>query len=205
MQRELRAAGLNTVGDILTETGDLITWEDLQARRVARRCKRDFEKLRNNLLIPEIEVRRKDKECTFVSRIPVVEGSRIWEYYMEAADIQNEWLQGQVLGPPKRTYAYNAGRLLKLGTNLVPAGAVQRIIVGKARNQQLYLVGTLQSEQAVVDQYVWKDGKQSFETSTSHMRKLISKQSQEDHIAIQKWRQQTTGVPSNKEIWRGVW
>jgi hypothetical protein len=73
------------------------------------------------------------------------------------------------------------------------------------RNSLLYLVGTLESEQGIADQYVWKGGKQIFETSTSHMRQLLLKQLLEKQIGIQKWRQQTTGIPSNEVIWRGVW
>jgi hypothetical protein len=59
-------------------------------------------------------------------------------------------------------------------------------------------------EQDAVDEYIWKDGKSVFEASMSQLRGLISKQSMQEHIGVQKWREKGTGVPANKIIWRSV-
>jgi hypothetical protein len=194
---------------VLTDEGEVMSWEDLQASRIARRHKKAFGKLCSNLHVPEVKGRTNREGSTFVAPDPLLPNSWIWEYKLDGDEIRDKWSQGQLLGDPIHVFQLFSGRLMSCQEQTRPDGKVQRVLIGKtkgsSKDKSLFLVGTLDSEQGEADRHCWEDGRPIFESSTGHLRKLIAKAPLEEHASLQKWRRDIPGVPAGPAIWRAVW
>jgi hypothetical protein len=188
-QRAIRQAGFNRFGDVLQD-GVVMTWEDLQANRLARRHKTTFCKLCSNLQVPVVQEGSHKEGPTFVAPDPLSSTGWIWEYKLEGEEIRDKWSQGQLLGIPNQVFQLVSGRLMPLQEKVRPEGRVQRVLVGKTKgcgkDKSLFLVGTLDTDQGEADRHCWKDGRPIFESSTGHLRRLIAKVPVEEHVSIQK-------------------
>lgn len=50
--------------------------------------------------------------------------------------------------------------------------------------QQLRLISKLSEDIAITDYFMWKDGKEIFNTNTSHLRRMLNKTEAQKHVVV---------------------
>jgi hypothetical protein len=72
---------------------------------------------------------------------------------------------------------------------------------------EMMLIGSRQDEVGESDMFTWADGKQVFDTSTKHLRKLLLERRapSQEPIRVTKWKEQISGVPDTKVITKKIW
>jgi hypothetical protein len=76
--------------------------------------------------------------------------------------------------------------------------------ISEARTKTKIRIGRTSGELGTTMQYVWRDKRDFFDTSTSHLRQLQSKPPIL-HSAILKWQGRTNWTPNMRQLWRETW
>lgn len=111
------------------------------------------------------------------------EKSVVWEFAIRRKEMAATFRMGLILKEPTRTFRVSLGRLLPVECPIPPPEqdtVLTRIIVGHPKTgptgkQQLAIVGHLQDDISITNNFCWKDGRAIFDTNTQHMRRIIMK------------------------------
>lgn len=129
---------------------------------------------------------------------------------MPGTQVRRSWNTGEITQPINRSFQIRGSYLRRTEVCPLPDAPVHRLVLGTARNtstgKKAFLIkGLIDSEVGISESFRWKDGKDFFKTSTSHLRHLMERDTSEPHISIIKWRNKIAGVPSEKIIWESIW
>lgn len=187
----LQTYRIHTLFNVTNSLGIPCPWAEGLIMIYSLRLKIAYEKLLVNLVpSPLMHQGQQDSGLVHYEHTDN-RGTMIREYNCSKSNQGFNMLGGQFSSLPTHQHLLSNG-LLKLTERATPTfdSPLRRVLIKKSSivNQVHWQVMALQdSNSFLAIHFPWKDGKDFFETSTTHVRKVLSNQPLPQHMSITKW------------------
>jgi hypothetical protein len=172
------------MGHITNEVGQTIPWEEVAPGRLPLQFEKSYQSLLSSIIADPVIKADQTKSTAVFYEDHLTQ--QVWEFSIPRNKIATDEESLHAL-EPVRTFKVHAGTLCSRETIRLPRHtAVKRIHVGRhvrtgAQRHTATRVAECKGIMSLASQYEWRDGKQFFDTSTAHIRRLLTEITPEAH------------------------
>lgn len=146
----------------------------------------------------------------YVTSMLARENNLCWWLQLAESQIQDSWDLEELTHSPVTSYRLHNLVLQQVEDAPLEAITLHRFMFGHTKangtgKKTIAFKGFVSSECGVTDRFKWPDDRGFFDTSSSHQRKLLSKETNDCHVNILKWKNKIIGVPNEQTIWSTIW
>lgn len=172
----LYSLGLTLMKEVTTER-EVLPWGRGLTPILPVACKNAYcELIDNPHLTPQLSQHNSHRHLVHMQHPQSPQS--VWEFDIEKCQTEISWAPPTMMQPTK-SYTVIADLLKSDHTiQVLPPRQLTRALIAAGKDKEgrktRRLLGTFDGELQLLTQYVWRDGKSFFDTSTAHLRHLLS-------------------------------